>query len=157
MKNKTKDTTQGFVVKHYSIISNIIYFIKYFQQYEPLVLFLCAFEIILGAVVPLMGIYLPKIVIDLVTNKASISKAVMVLIPFTFLTMAVYTLKTVVFSGKYNYYNSQRSQFIGLLFLKSLRIPYKYTESGEVKKFTGKLMIPFLVVTGQPCQEWLQE
>ena len=89
MKNKTQDTTQGFVVKHYSIISDIIYFIKYFQKYEPLVLFLCAFEIILGAVVPLMGIYLPKIVIDLVTNKASISKAVMVLIPFTFLTMAV--------------------------------------------------------------------
>ncbi len=138
MKNKTQDTTQGFVVKHYSIISDIIYFIKYFQKYEPLVLFLCAFEIILGAVVPLMGIYLPKIVIDLVTNKASISKAVMVLIPFTFLTMAVYTLKTVVSSGKYNYYNSQRSQFIGLLFLKSLRIPYKYTESGEVKKVYWK-------------------
>lgn len=137
MKDKTQ-TGQGFVPKHYSIINDIIYFIKYFQKYEPLVLFLCSLEIILGAAVPLAGIYLPKIAVDLVINGASIPKAASMLIPFTLLIMAVYTLRTAVSAGKYNYYNSQREQFVGLLFLKSLKVPYKYTESGEIKKVYWK-------------------
>ena len=127
-----------FVPKHYSIISDIIYFIKHFQRYEPVVLFLCGVEIILGAATPLAGIYLPKAAIDLVVQGASVQKAVMVLVPFTLLIMAVYTLKTAVSSGKYNYYNSQRDYFMGLLFLKSLKVPYKYTESGEMKKVYWK-------------------
>lgn len=127
-----------FVPKHYSIISDIIYFIKHFQRYEPVVLFLCGVEIILGAATPLAGIYLSKAAIDLVVQGASVQKAVMVLVPFTLLIMAVYTLKTAVSSGKYNYYNSQRDHFMGLLFLKSLKVPYKYTESGEMKKVYWK-------------------
>ena len=85
-----------FVPKHYSIISDIIYFIKHFQRYEPVVLFLCGVEIILGAATPLAGIYLPKAAIDLVVQGASVQKAVMVLVPFTLLIMAVYTLKTYI-------------------------------------------------------------
>ncbi len=138
MKEKTQASAQGFVLKHYSIISDIVYFIKYFRKYEPLVLLLCSLEIILSAVVPLAGIYLPKIAVDLVVNGASIQKAASVLIPFTLLIMAVYTLRTAAASGKYNYYNSQRDQFIALLFLKSLKVPYKYTESGEIKKVYWK-------------------
>ena len=102
-------------------------------------LLLCSLEIILSAVVPLAGIYLPKIAVDLVVNDASIQKAAFVLIPFTLLIMAVYTLRTAAASGKYNYYNSQRDHFIALLFLKSLKVPYKYTESGEIKKVYWKV------------------
>lgn len=127
-----------FVPKHYSIISDIIYFIKYFHKHEPVVLLLCGVEIILGAATPLAGIYLPKAAIDLAVQGASVQKTVMVLVPFTLLIMAVYTLKTAVSSGKYNYYNSQRDQLMGILFLKSLKVPYKYTESGEMKKVYWK-------------------
>lgn len=127
-----------FVPKHYSIISDIIYFIKYFHKHEPVVLLLCGVEIILGAATPLAGIYLPKAAIDLAVQGASVQKTVMVLVPFTLLIMTVYTLKTAVSSGKYNYYNSQRDQLMGILFLKSLKVPYKYTESGEMKKVYWK-------------------
>lgn len=127
-----------FVPKHYSIISDIIYFIKYFHKHEPVVLLLCGVEIILGAATPLAGIYLPKAAIDLAVQGASVQKTVMLLVPFTLLIMAVYTLKTAVSSGKYNYYNSQRDQLMGILFLKSLKVPYKYTESGEMKKVYWK-------------------
>lgn len=65
-------------------------------------------------------------------------EAITTLVPFTLLMAAACTLKTAVASGKYNYYNSQRDHFIGLLFLKSLKIPYKYTESGDIKKVYWK-------------------
>ncbi len=138
MKENTQTTKQEFVPKHYSILSDIIYFIKYFKKYEPLVLYFSLLEIILSAVVPLTGIYLPKIAIDLVTRKAAIQEAVTILVLFTLLMAAVCTLKTAVASGKYNYYNAQRDQFVGFLFLKKLKIPYKYTESGDMKKVYWK-------------------
>ena len=138
MKENAQATKQEFVPKHYSILSDIIYFIKYFKKYEPLVLYFSLLEIILSAVVPLTGIYLPKIAIDLVTRKAAIQEAVTILVLFTLLMVAVCTLKTAVASGKYNYYNAQRDQFVGFLFLKKLKIPYKYTESGDMKKVYWK-------------------
>ncbi len=91
-------------------------------------------EIILSAVLPLVGIYLPKITLDLVTNQVDIGYAIIVLGLFTFLMMGVYGINTAVGSGKYYLYNAQRTNIIGLLFLKSLRIKYADTESGEIKK-----------------------
>ncbi|MCI9079358.1 MAG: ABC transporter ATP-binding protein [Lachnospiraceae bacterium] len=138
MKENAQIPNQEFVPKHYSIISDIIYFIRYFKEYEPVVLFFSMLEIILSAIVPLTGIYLPKIAIDLITRKASIQEAVVILVLFTVLMAAVCTLKTAVAAGKYNYYNAQRDHFIGLLFIKKLKIPYKYTESGDMKKVYWK-------------------
>ena len=112
MKENAQATKQEFVPKHYSILSDIIYFIKYFKKYEPLVLYFSLLEIILSAVVPLTGIYLPKIAIDLVTRKAAIQEAVTILVLFTLLMVAVCTLKTAVASGKYNYYNAISYKYI---------------------------------------------
>ena len=138
MKENAQIPKQEFVPKHYSIFSDIIYFIKYFKKYEPVVLYFSILEIILSAIVPLTGIYLPKIAIDLITKEATIQEAVTILVSFTLLMAAVCTLKTAAASGKYNYYNAQRDQFVGFLFLKTLKIPYKYTETGDVKKVYWK-------------------
>ncbi len=125
---------ENVYLKHYSILSDIFYFVKYFKKYEPAVLICCMIEIILSAVLPLVGIYLPKITLDLVTNQVDIGYAIIVLGLFTFLMMGVYGINTAVGSGKYYLYNAQRTNIIGLLFLKSLRIKYADTESGEIKK-----------------------
>ncbi len=125
---------ENVYLKHYSILSDIFYFVKYFKKYESAVLICCMIEIILSAVLPLVGIYLPKITLDLVTNQVDIGYAIIVLGLFTFLMMGVYGINTAVGSGKYYLYNAQRTNIIGLLFLKSLRIKYADTESGEIKK-----------------------
>lgn len=126
------------VPKHYSITSDIIYYIKYYKKYEPAVLLLSGIEIILGAVIPLLGIYLPKISIDLVVQGVTVSRAVFVLGLFTFMMVAVHILEAVAASGKYHLYNMQRANQVGLLFLKSLRVPYSYVESGEMKQLYWK-------------------
>lgn len=126
------------VPKHYSIISDIIYFIRYYKKYEPAVLLLAGMEIVLGALTPLLGIYLPKISVDLVVQGITVPRAVFLLGLFTLLMMAVYMLAAVASSGKYHLYNMQRTNQAGLLFLKNLRVPYPYTESGEMKQLYWK-------------------
>lgn len=119
--------------QNYSILNNVIYFIKYFKKYEPAVLMLSAAEIILGAAIPLIGIYLPKITIDLIEQGISVEKVTLMLGIFTVMIMAVYGFGEAVSFGKYFKYNSQRSNLTGMLFLKSLRVRYKDTESGPGK------------------------
>ncbi len=140
MENRKVKTEENLYLKHYSILSNIFYFVKYFKKYEPVVLICCVIEIVLSAILPLIGIYLPKITLDLVTNQVDIGHAILVLGLFTLLMMGVYGINTAVGSGKYYLYNTQRTNIIGLLFLKSLRIRYEDTESGEIKRrLVGKL------------------
>lgn len=124
--------------KHYSIFSDIVYFIKYFHKYEPILLLLCAAEIVLGTFIPLIGIYLPKITLDLVIQGANVWHAMMVLGLFTLMMISVRAVHALASAGKYHLYNSQRVNQVGLLFLKSLRIPYPYTESGDMKKVYWK-------------------
>ena len=134
MKEKEMKTGDNLYLKHYSILNDILYFVKYFRKYEPVVLICCAVEILLGAILPLIGIYLPKITLDLVTGRADIGRAVIILGLFTILMMAAYGVHNAVGQGKYYLYNSQRTNLLGNVFLKSLRIKYEYTESGEAKK-----------------------
>lgn len=129
---------ERFVPKHYSIISDILYFIGHFRKYEPMVLVFSALEILLGALVPLLAIWLPKITVDLVVQGATVARAVEVLGLFTLLMILVQMISTISVSGKYHLYNMQRANQVGLLFLKSLRVPYSYTESGEIKKLYWK-------------------
>ena len=62
----------------------------------------------------------------------------MVLGLFTLMMISVRAVHALASAGKYHLYNSQRVNQVGLLFLKSLRIPYPYTESGDMKKVYWK-------------------
>lgn len=140
MKEKEIKIGENSYLKHYSILNDIFYFVKYFRKYEPVVLVCCAVEILLGTTLPLIGIYLPKITLDLVTGGADIGHTVTVLGLFTILMMGVYGINAAVSNGKYHLYNNQRCNLIGGVFLKSLRIRYEYTESGEAKKAYWKAL-----------------
>lgn len=64
-------------------------------------------------------------------EQASMEKVIQKLGLFTFLMMIVHGIYAIAEKGKYHLYNTQRSNLIGLLFLKTLRIKYEYTESGK--------------------------
>lgn len=131
-------TKQKFEPKHYSVISDIWYFIRYYRKHEPMVLVCCAAEILLGALLPLLLIYLPKLALDLVEQKAGVGYAVRMLGSYSLLMMLLYGLYQSIQMGKYMLFNTQRTNLIGMLFLKSLRIRYADVESGEIKKVYWK-------------------
>ena len=129
---------QEFIPKKYSIISDILFFVNFYKKYEPLVLVCCVVEIILGTIFPVFSIYLPKITIDLIISHAGIKEMIFFLGSFTVLMIIVYGMHSFVSDGKYHFYNTQRTNLLGLLFLKSLRIKYGYTEAGEMQKLYWK-------------------
>ena len=131
-------SSKEFEPKHYSIVSDIWYFIRFYRKQEPFVLVFCGIEIILGALSPLLMIYLPKIAIDLVERRAAVRHVLFVLGGYSILMMLVYGFKNGLQTGKYNLYNTQRTNFLGMFFLKSLRIKYSDLETGEIKKLYWK-------------------
>ena len=131
---KMREQETGLNLKHYSIFNNALYFVKYFKQEEPLLLWLCLLEILLGAIIPMIGIYLPKIVLNLLTDGITIKRLMLFLGSASIIMMLLYGSARAAENGKFDLYNTQRRRFIGLLFLKSLRIRYKDTELGEGQK-----------------------
>ena len=129
---------EGFVPKHYSILSDILFFADYFKREEPMVLVFSVFEILLKSVAPLIGIWLPKLTIDLVEQGVTVARAAAVLGGFVLVMIIVNGTGQAVQGGKYNLYNQQRITVMGKLFLKSLRIRYADVESGEMKKIYVK-------------------
>ncbi|MCH5271992.1 MAG: ABC transporter ATP-binding protein [Lachnospiraceae bacterium] len=123
-----------FVPKHYSILSDILFFADYFKKEEPMVLVFSIMEILLKSAVPLFGIWLPKLAVDLVEKNASVTQAAAVLGGFVLLMIVFNGASQAVQGGKYHLYNEQRTNVLGMLFLKSLRIRYADVEAGEIKK-----------------------
>ncbi len=129
-----KEKETGMNVKHYSIWKNVMYFVKYYWKDEPLLLWLCLIEILLGTMVPAIGIYLPKIVVDLLIQGVTVPRLTFLLGGLTIIMMAVYGLQAGVAEGKYFVYNSQRPYWIGLLAQKRIKVHYADTEAGNARK-----------------------
>lgn len=129
--------------KRYSLVGNVLYFWQLFWQNEPSVVILSTVEILLAVAVPFVGIWLPKLAIDLVMNKVSAQKMLWVMLPFSAGMFLLYGVRQAVGMGKYHLYNMQRTNFMGGLFLKSLRIKYADAESGEIKQRYWKAMRAF--------------
>lgn len=127
-----------FTPKHNSIISDIFFYIKFLAREEPVVLVFSAVQILLGAVAPLLWIWLPKLTLDLVGQGTTVVKVVAVLGGFVLLMMAFNGISGAMNGGKYMLYNIQRDNLMGILFLKSLRIKYKDVEAGPIKAAYGK-------------------
>lgn len=149
--------TKEFEPKHYSIASDIWYFIRFYREQEPVVLVFCAIEILLGALSPLLMIYLPKIAIDLVEQRAAVGHALLALGGYSILMMLVYGFKSGIQAGKYNLYNTQRTNLQGMYFLKSLRIKYSDMESGEIKKLYWKTCETVLRGDWSACSQMVTE
>ena len=129
---RTVHAEGGRVVRH-SIPSNILFWLKIYWKWEPGVVLLAALELILGALVPLVGIYLPKLVLDMLAGHVSAAVLIRTLGLWGLLAAALYGVSGGL-RGKYYVQNSVRSYLMPELFLKSLRVSYEIPESEWGKK-----------------------
>lgn len=128
--------------KHYNIFQNIGYFFKFYRQSIPVFLWLCLVEIVFGAVQPLLCIYLPKLAVDLVTKGVTWQRLWLTLGTFGLLLLTFRVVGEASSYGKYYLYNTKRGDLLANIFLKSLRIPYRYMEEGETKGLYWKAVGP---------------
>ncbi len=129
---RTVHAEGGRVVRH-SIPSNILFWLKIYWKWEPGVVLLAALELILGALVPLVGIYLPKLVLDMLAGHVTAAVLIRTLGLWGLMAAALYGVSGGL-RGKYYVQNSVRSYLMPELFLKSLRVSYEIPESEWGKK-----------------------
>lgn len=133
-KSKQADQASrtGRVVRH-SIPSNILFWLKIYWKWEPVVVLLAGLELLLGTLVPLVGIYLPKLVLDLLTGQTTAAVLIRTLGLWGILVAILYGVRNSL-HGKYFLQNLVRFYMMPELFLKSLRVSYEIPESEWGKK-----------------------
>ena len=134
--NKNPD----ILTKKYHILQNIGYMISFYKKEMPIFLWMCLFEILLGSIIPYLEIYLPKFVVELVTNRYSMQQAVRNMVLFGLFFVFVEAVKGGCEQGKYFLYNGKRNDVAAMLFLKSLRIPFSNTEEGDANNLYWKAL-----------------
>ncbi len=120
-------------VKHYSIFTNSFYWIKWIWRKDRAVVYMSVIQIIAASIAPLIGIYLPKLTIDMVTEGVTEGKLISTLGLFSIFIVLVYCLRGGMEYGKYWKYNYRRGELIAELFLKSTAVSYDITENGKGK------------------------
>lgn len=117
-------------MKKYSIVSNLMYLFRYFKKTQVAILWMVLITVIVDCVSALIGIYIPKIALDLVISQAPIHKVAIVFSIITIILIIVYGAQ---YFKDYNYaqYNNKRQFLVSELFLKTLSCEYKYIEDGD--------------------------
>lgn len=116
--------------KQYSIASSIRYMLRLVKEYEPQALWLAGVDVVLRCMIPVFGIYIPKIAVDLVmgSSRWTLTSFILFMVFYCLVCVAAHGLR----GEYYMYVNEVRTAILGLLFEKSLKIPYEQGEQGEV-------------------------
>lgn len=132
-KNKRQEQSAEWQVVRHSIPSNILFWMKTYWRWTPGVVLLAALQMILGTLTPLVGIYLPKLVLDLLAGQATAETLISTLGIWGILVTALYSVNNSL-NGKYFIQNMVRTYLMAELYLKSLRVSYEIPESEWGKK-----------------------
>ena len=117
--HEVMDRTANWQVKRHSIFSNILFWIKTYWKWTPGVVLLTALKVVLGTLTPLVGIYLPKLVLDLLAGNATAETMIGTLGIWAILVTALYGVNNGL-NGKYFLQNTVRFFLLPELYLKSL-------------------------------------
>lgn len=121
------------MVRH-SIPSNILFWLKTYWKWAPGIVLLSGLKLVLGTLVPLVGIYLPKLVLDLLAGDVTAMVLLRTLGIWGIMVAALYGVHGGIAQGKYFVQNNVRGYVLAEIFLKSLRVPYEIPESEWGKK-----------------------
>ncbi len=113
----------------FSVFENVIFILKdVFKYYKPLMALLIV-EAVLGVVTSLLGIYLPKLAVELVTTKKNLNQALFSLVILAIILTIAVTLQSIAASAKYQYQQNMSWHYMRELFFKTLNCDYLVIES----------------------------
>ena len=115
----------------YHVYQNIIFLLKGIKEEHPVLIVLIALQIILSVISPVFGIYIPKIALDLVLNKANVPEIFAVLGTIGMIMALSMGLSGMANTGKYMLQNDMRRFYQTKLFLQWMSCDYQNIESEE--------------------------
>ena len=119
--------------KKYSFWNNVKFYYQKLFAYAPNQKTLMILTVLGGIILPVFSIYIPKIMLDLVTAQVSFDRYAI----FLGGVVSAYAIVTVLYTYMrrrgYMERNTYRKYLMYFIFKKSLRIPYAWTESEEMR------------------------
>lgn len=117
--------------KNHSVFQNIIHLMGMAYRHHKIVFIFILLEIVCNGVLPLFGLYLPKLAVDLAINGGSFGHVLSVLGAFVSAYVALQCINSVASQGKYPFQNNMRFVYSRALFEKALDCDYDLMETNE--------------------------
>ena len=140
----------------YSTSANIMYLIKNIWKWDKKLFFLCMLKIPVTVIIPLLQIYLPKVLIDSVSKNMSISKLIgnigIPIIGIIFLNVLLNAVSSEIEPKKINY----RLNYLRLFTYKMLDTDYENIDGAAGQKKFMKAALT-LESNGAPTEIIVQE
>ncbi|MCL2773518.1 MAG: ABC transporter ATP-binding protein/permease [Oscillospiraceae bacterium] len=131
MKNKKFNRKEK---QRHSVLDNILYLLKDIYRSTKILFTLMIIEVLCSIATPMFSIYLPKIAVDLVTERADTQKIFMTLGLFALIMMSANILQRVSNGSKYAHSNNMRFYYYTRkINMKSFTCDYKNIESADGK------------------------
>ena len=115
----------------YSVWANVGFLLKDMVRHYKLLVILLAVEALCGIITPIFGIYLPKLAIELVTERADVHRVLYTLGAFFIVLTVNRALQNAMARAKYMHYNDMRFYYEQKLFFKTLDCDYMQIESAQ--------------------------
>jgi len=113
----------------YSVLQNVIFLLQEIAKAKPFLFTLILFEVIGSVIAPVIGIYLPSLAVELVTDGTDLVGILFKLGGVGASLAIIQGLTNMAATGKYHLYNGMRGHFQKKMFFKSLHCDYMHVES----------------------------
>ena len=118
----------------YTVFQNTLYTLKTSAEFSIAMVASIVLSTLLGIVVPLFTIYLPKIAIDAIVSNQNTYQMMMSILGYTLVFVIISYAQKYMEILRYWYNNSLRNELTYKLFLKTLYCDYSNIESHEGQK-----------------------
>jgi len=115
----------------YSIFQNVIHLIGMAYKHYKIVFLFILLEMICNGLLPLFGLYFPKMAVELVLDNQGLNHAMLTLGGFAIAYVLVQCINSIAISGKYPFQNNLRFVYTRALFEKALDCDYAIMETSE--------------------------
>lgn len=120
--------------KKYTILQNIWFLIKESKALDRRILPFTLIVIVTGIIVPVFGIYLPKVAVDLLTRKAGIQEIALVMGGVVGGYLVLQAVNGYYERARYFLWNNYRRICVQKLYLHSVDIQYAYAEDAGCRE-----------------------
>lgn len=120
--------------KKYTILQNIWFLIKESKALDRRILPFTLIVIVTGIVVPVFGIYLPKVAVDLLTRKAEIQEIALIMGGIVGGYLVLQAVNGYFERARYFFWNNYRRICMQKLYLHSVDIQYAYAEDAGCRE-----------------------
>lgn len=133
-----KKFENGLDIHEYSVIKNVIYCIKNTILHYPLLLLWCVLAIIINVTLPTLSVYLPKVIIEEITNGSTASKLLFVVLVFTLSIAVISCFQHFIDKIIYNHKLKMNSYYIRKIANKGMSTDYYHQENEHFRKLQSE-------------------